>query len=83
MPVPVAARWLDEQAGHLEDLAAVELTCAAQGVDVGGRTAALGAGTRALHALVREHVPFLRAGAAPVVDLGPLAAALRAHASAG
>jgi histidine ammonia-lyase len=76
VPAPLAARRLDEQAGLLARLAAVELTCAAQAVELRGRAGALGEGTSALVRVVREHAPFTAAGTAPPVDLEPLVAAL-------
>jgi histidine ammonia-lyase len=78
VPAPLAARRLDEQGGLLERLAAVELTCAAQAVDLRGRAGEIGEGTAALLRLVRDHAPFTAAGTAPIVDVEPLAAALAA-----
>ncbi|MET0818997.1 MAG: aromatic amino acid lyase [Solirubrobacteraceae bacterium] len=74
---PLGARRLLEQAGLAHRLAAVELVCAAQAVDLRDRVAELGAGTRRLYELTREHVPFTAAGTAPAGDLGALAEALR------
>lgn len=68
----LAARRLDEQASLALRLATVELLCAAQAIDLRGRSAALGAGTRALYTLVRSHIPLLRAGDSPVADLDAL-----------
>ena len=68
----LAARRLDEQASLALRLATVELLCAAQAIDLRGRSAALGTGTRALYTLVRSHIPLLRAGDSPVADLDAL-----------
>ena len=73
---PLAARRLDEQAQIAMRLAAVELVCAAQAIDLRERSAALGTGTGALYRLVRSHLPALAAGDAPVADLTKLTAAL-------
>lgn len=68
---PVAARRLHEMAGHATRLAAVELVCAAQAVDIRG-TVRLGRGSSLAYTAVRSHVPFVDAGQAPLHDLGPL-----------
>ncbi len=70
---PVAARRLYEMAGQAIRLAAVELVCAAQAIDLRARRDELGRGTAGAYAVVREHVPFIDAGHAPVVSLEPLA----------
>jgi len=57
-------------------LAAVELVCAAQAIDLRKRPAALGTGTGGLYRLVRSHIPALAAGDAPVADLSELTVAL-------
>ncbi|MEO8954608.1 MAG: aromatic amino acid ammonia-lyase [Ktedonobacteraceae bacterium] len=79
---PLAARRLAEQANLALRLATVELLCAAQAIDLRGRSAALGAGTHALYTLVRSHVPTLRAGNSPVTDLDDLFTAFE-HSLAG
>jgi histidine ammonia-lyase len=77
---PVGARRLHEQAELSHRLAAIELMCAAQAIDLLGRSGELGAGTARAYATTRDHVPFTAAGEAPVVDLDPLVAGLRASA---
>jgi len=74
---PAGARRLLEQAALAHRLAAVELVCAAQAIDLRGRADELGAGTARAYAATREHVPFTAAGSAPSGDLGALAATLR------
>ena len=69
---PIAARRLHEMAGHMIRLAAVELVCAAQAVDLRGVSAELGEGTAAAYRAVRESIPFRASGAPPHVDLVPL-----------
>lgn len=69
---PVAARRLDELAAHATRLAAVELVCAAQAVDLRGTADKLGRGTRAAHAAVRAHHGFMDTNQAPDHDLEPL-----------
>jgi histidine ammonia-lyase len=69
---PTAARRLHEMAGLALRLAAVELECAAQAVDLRGSAGALGAGTARAYAEVRRTVPFVAAGTAPDSDLGAL-----------
>ena len=59
---PLAARRLYEMAGHTLRLAAVELVCAAQAVDLRGHQSQLGHATAAAYSTVREHIPFLDAG---------------------
>ncbi|HLZ56093.1 MAG TPA: aromatic amino acid ammonia-lyase [Ktedonosporobacter sp.] len=73
---PLAARRLDEQAGLALRLAAVELVCAAQAVDLRKRQASLGRGTQAAYQLVRSHIPFVRAGDTPATNLEALFLAL-------
>jgi histidine ammonia-lyase len=70
---PVAARRVYEMAGQAIRLAAVELVCAAQAVDLRGRRDELGRGTAETYDAVRRHVPFVGAGQAPVASLDPLA----------
>ena len=79
IPTTLAARRLEEMSQLANYVAAVELTCAAQAVDLRKRAPDLGAGTRRVYALVREHVPFCRAGEAPTGDLGELERALAAR----
>jgi histidine ammonia-lyase len=65
---PLAARRLAEQVGLGERLAAIELTVAAQAVDLRGRRR-LGAGTQRAYELVRSVVPMTRRGEPPPQDL--------------
>jgi histidine ammonia-lyase len=74
---PVGARRLVEQAELATRLAAVELACAAQAVDLLGRAGELGGGTGAAYAATRRHVPFTAAGGAPSGDLDALVHDLR------
>lgn len=67
---PLAARRLAEQVDVGRRIAAVELTVAAQAVDLRGREP-LGHGTGLAHALVRTQVPFV-GPAMTVPDLEPL-----------
>jgi histidine ammonia-lyase len=69
---PTAARRLHEMAGLALRLAAVELECAAQGIDLRGHADGLGAGTASAYEEVRRSVPFVAAGAAPDGDLDSL-----------
>jgi histidine ammonia-lyase len=69
---PAGARRLHEMAGLALRLAAVELECAAQAVDLRGHADALGAGTARAYQEVRRTVPFVAAGAAPDGDLDAL-----------
>jgi histidine ammonia-lyase len=78
IPTTLAARRLDEMTGLAIYIAAVELVCAAQAVDLRNRAADLGAGTGNVYAQVREHVPFCRSGEAPTGDLSELERALAA-----
>jgi histidine ammonia-lyase len=79
---PIGARRLLAQAELAHRLAAVELVCAAQAIDLRGRAAELGAGTGRAYRATREHVPFTAAGMAPSGDLGALAATLRTRDAA-
>jgi histidine ammonia-lyase len=79
IPTTLAARRLEELTLLANYVATVELVCAAQAVDLRKRAADLGRGTRAVYALVREHVPFCRSGEAPTGDLGELERALAAR----
>jgi histidine ammonia-lyase len=69
----VAARRLHEMAGQAIRLAALELICSAQAIDLRGRRGELGRGTAATYTAVRRHVPFVGAGQAPAASLDPLA----------
>lgn len=66
---PLGARRLDEQAGLALRLAAIELICAAQAVDLRKRVPALGERMQAIHAFVRSSIPFVRSGETPITDL--------------
>ena len=72
----LGARRVDEMLGLGARVIAVELVVAAQAVDLRGPLE-LGAGTAAVHALVRSHVPFLRSGDSLPLPLEALAAAVR------
>ena len=54
---PVAAARLHQMAGLASRLAAVELLCAAQAVDLRGASGALGGGTASAYRLTRVHHP--------------------------
>jgi histidine ammonia-lyase len=54
---PIAAMRLHSMSGLIVRLAAVELLCAAQAVDLRGTVAALGTGTSSAYRLVRRHLP--------------------------
>jgi histidine ammonia-lyase len=69
---PIAARRLHEMAGHMIRLAAVELMCAAQAVDLSGGSAELGDGTAAAYRAVRESIPFRTSDSPPEGDLTAL-----------
>jgi histidine ammonia-lyase len=69
---PVAARRLYEMAGYAARLAAVELVCASQAVDLRGSHGELGRGTTIAYATVREHAPLTNAGDTPPGNLDPL-----------
>jgi histidine ammonia-lyase len=71
---PLAARRLADQVGLGRRIAAVELTVAAQAVELRGIRQ--GHGTAAAHRIVRRHVPFLGLGE-HVPDVEPLVAAIR------
>lgn len=77
---PVGARRLYDVARHTLRLAAVELVCAAQAVDLRGRRDELGLGTARAYANVREWIAFTGAGEAPSDELGPLVTWLSARA---
>ena len=61
---PVGARRLHEMAGYTIRLAAVELLCAAQAVDLAGASGLLGQGTGAAYDVVRSHAAFTGPGQA-------------------
>ncbi|MEV2211568.1 aromatic amino acid lyase [Streptomyces sp. NPDC050997] len=69
---PTAARRLHEMAGLALRLAAVELMCGAQAVDLRGHAGELGEGTGRAYAAARRSVPFVGAGEAPEGDLDAL-----------
>jgi histidine ammonia-lyase len=73
---PLAARRVAEMVDLAAGVMAVELTVAAQAVDLRGRPS-LGAGTRRAYDLVRKHVPFTDAGEALPADLEQLAELVR------
>ena len=61
---PAAVRQMEQILDHAETIVAIELLCAAQGVDfrrrrMGEPDAQLGRGTAAAYQLIRDHVPFL------------------------
>jgi histidine ammonia-lyase len=70
-----AVRRLERQAAPLRYLLAIEALAAAQAVDLRG-LAPLGAGTAALHAAIRAHVPPLEADREPAPDVEAVAALL-------
>jgi histidine ammonia-lyase len=76
---PLAARRLAEMVELGARVAAIELTIAAQAVDL-RRPPGLGAGTRRAYALVRERIPFTDAGEALPPDLEPLVELVRSGA---
>jgi histidine ammonia-lyase len=73
---PLSARRLEEQVAMGRRCVALELSIAAQAVDVRG-VGRLGTGTAALHGLVRSLVPRYDAGG-PIPDLEPLVERLAA-----
>lgn len=73
---PLAARRLAEMVDLGARVAAVELTIAAQAVDLRGRPR-LGVGTGRAYELVRERVPFTNAGEALPPDLEPIVELVR------
>ena len=78
---PLAARRLAEMVELGARVAAVELTIAAQAVDLRGRPAQ-GAGTGRAYGLVRERVPFTDAGETVPPDLEPIVELVRSGALA-
>ena len=73
---PLAARRLAEMVELGARVAAVELTIAAQAVDLRERPA-LGTGTGRAYELVRERVPFTDAGETLPPDLEPVVELVR------
>jgi histidine ammonia-lyase len=73
---PLAARRLAEMVELAARVAAIELTVAAQAVDL-RRGAALGNGTARAYELVRERIPFTGPGETLPADLEPLVALVR------
>jgi histidine ammonia-lyase len=73
---PLAARRLLQQVELGERLAAIELTIAAQAIDLRGRPG-LGRGTRLAFERVRSVVPMTRRGEAPPQDLEGVRALVR------
>jgi histidine ammonia-lyase len=69
---PVAARRLYDLGGLITHLAAVELVCGAQAVDLRSRSAELGDGAAVAYRVVRASQPFVGTGAAPSDDIAPL-----------
>jgi histidine ammonia-lyase len=76
---PLAARRLTDMIGLAESLVAIELTIGAQAVDLRA-PAALGAGTRRAHSLVREQIPFMGEGDPLPADLEPVRDLIRSGA---
>jgi histidine ammonia-lyase len=76
---PLAARRLAEMVELGARVLAIELTIAAQAVDLRGRPA-LGSGTGHAYELVRERIPFTDAGEALPGDLEPLVELVRSGA---
>jgi histidine ammonia-lyase len=79
---PLAARRLAEMVELGARVLAIELTIAAQAVDLRGRPA-LGAGTGRAFELVRERVPFTDAGEPLPADLEPVFELVRSGALRG
>jgi histidine ammonia-lyase len=73
---PLGARRLAEMVDLGARVAAVELTIAAQAIDLRGRPT-LGDGTARAYALVRERVPFTAAGETVSPDLEPVVELIR------
>jgi histidine ammonia-lyase len=76
---PVAARRLGEMARFATRLAAIELQCAAQAVDLRRSVPDLGDGTLTAYEAVRSQIAFTDAHQAPTGDLGPLVEWLDRH----
>ncbi len=77
IPTPVAARRLHELTELARYIAATELYCAAQAIDLRERASDLGRGTRDAYDVVRANAPRHRDGEPPAADLTPLVDALR------
>ena len=69
---PTAARRLYEMSSQTLRLAAVELVCAAQAVDLRSVSELLGDGTADTYRAVRRQIPFTGPSQAPSDDLEPL-----------
>ena len=78
---PIGARRLHDMTDLAIRLAAVELMCAAQAVDLRGWQNELGTGTALTYDAVRAWVPFTRSGQAPSGDLDPVVAWLESVAT--
>jgi histidine ammonia-lyase len=79
-----AARQMAQILGHVETIVAIELLCAAQGVDFRRRImeqphACLGQGTAVAYDLIRERLPFLERD----VTLAPYIEEVRQLVAAG
>ncbi len=72
----VAARQAAQVLDNVERMIAIEILCAAQGLDLRGAARA-GAGTRAAHQAVREHSPELREDRPLRADLEAVSALIR------
>ena len=70
--VTLAARRLEQQAALGCYVAAVESYCAAQAIDLRGRSADLGSGTRAAYERVRAVAPRRQMGEPPLSDFSAL-----------
>jgi histidine ammonia-lyase len=70
---------LDEEAGLVLRLAAIELVCGAQAVDLRKRWDELGDGTRAIYAFVRSSMPFVGSDETAVTDLEDFVGRLEAE----
>ena len=73
---PLGARRLAEMVSLGARVVAIELTIAAQAVDLRGRPT-LGVGTARAYELVRERVPFTDAGETVPPDLEPVVELVR------
>ncbi len=71
---PVGARRLYDMARYSLRLAAVELICAAQAVELRDREHELGRGTADAYENVRARIAFTGAGECPTDELEPLVA---------
>jgi histidine ammonia-lyase len=77
---PVAARRLDQIASFATRLAAIELVCAAQAVDLREIDQCLGRGTTISYQAVRRQIPFTGPHQAPTDDLEALVRWLESEA---